>query len=276
MTPSSDPTLEARRPSRTRYLFATFKNRLDPHESVDLALKVRGLVEPWPAHLVGLCPSALAIPWVNGCKGALALAAQNCGWTASYSLTGELSVSDLNLFSVKYCLVGHSERRTHLGETEQMIGRRLEALLSASITPILCVGESLDERRAGRSVEVISEQLATLRIAFAACAIAPDPARAIVAYEPMWAISTAGSNLTLTPADAATSHDAIRRSLDALFGAPFGDATSILFGGSVNSADAKEVFGHPTIDGGLVGSGMQTASGFADVLAAFYGAGADR
>jgi len=267
MTPA---TPQIRR--RIRYLFATFKNRLDPHESVDLALKARGLIEPRKAHVVGLCPSALAIPWVNGYRGGLVLAAQTCGWTAAYSLTGELSVRDLDVFSVRYCLVGHSERRTYLGETEEIIQQRLEALLSGSIVPILCVGESLDQRRAGRSVEVIGKQLATLSDAFAACAIAPDPLRAIVAYEPMWAIRTAGSNLTLTPDDAAKSHEAIRQSLDALFGAPFGDATSILFGGSVNAADAKSFFDHPAIDGGLVGTGMQTAAGFTDVLAAFYGA----
>jgi len=257
---------------RRRYLFATFKNRLDPREAVDLTLKVRGLIEPRNGSVVGLCPSALAIPWVNGCKGGLALAAQSCGWTTSYSLTGELSVRDLDVFSVRYCLVGHSERRTYLGETEEIIQRRLEALLSASIVPIICVGESLDERRAGKSVDVIVRQLATLGEAFAACALKPDPFRAIIAYEPMWAISTAGSHLTLTPADAAKSHEAIRQSLDALFGLSFGDATSILFGGSVNAADAESFFDHPAIDGGLVGTGMQTAAGFTDVLAAFYGA----
>jgi triosephosphate isomerase len=256
--------------SRRRYLFATFKNRLDPAESVDLALKVRGLIEPRKREVVGLCPSALAIPWVNGCKGGLALAAQSCGWTESYSLTGELSVRDLDVFSIPYCLVGHSERRTYLGETEEIIGRRLKALLAASIVPILCVGETLKQRRAGQSVDVIAEQLATLGDAFAACGLRPDPTGAIIAYEPMWAISTAASHLTLTPADAAKSHEGIRQSLDAVFGSSFGDATSIVFGGSVNGADAKSFFGHPAIDGGLVGAGMQTASGFADVLAAFY------
>jgi triosephosphate isomerase len=259
-------------PGRIRYLFATFKNRLDPRQSVDLALQARGLIEPGERRVVGVCPSALAIPWVNGCKGGLVLAAQSCGWVASYSLTGEPSVTDLDVFSIAYCLVGHSERRTHLGETEEIIQQRLQALLAASITPILCVGESLDQRRAGKSADVITQQLASLSQAFAACAITPDPVRVIVAYEPMWAISTAGSNLTLTPNDAAKSHDAIRQSLDALFGASFGDATSILFGGSVNADDAKDYFDHPAIDGGLVGTGMQTAAGFADVLAAFYGA----
>jgi len=269
MTPAA-PQAEGH--GRIQYLFATLKNRLDPRESVDLALKVRDLIEPRDAQVVGLCPSAVAIPWVNGCKGPLVLAAQSCGWVSSYSLTGELSVRDLDVFSVPYCLVGHSERRTYLGETEEIIRRRLEALLAASITPILCVGEALDQRRAGERGEVIAAQLATLSQAFAACAITPDPVRAIIAYEPMWAISTAGSNLTLTPDDAARSHDAIRRSLDALFGPAFGDATSILFGGSVNGTDAKDFFDHPAIDGGLVGTGMQTAAGFSDVLAAFYGA----
>ena len=259
---------------RRRYLFATLKNRLDPQETLDLTLKVRGLVKPDCESMVGLCPSSIALPWASSCRGALVLAAQDCGWTSSYSLTGETTVRDLSVFSIAHCIVGHSERRTYLGETEAIIQHRLEALLAGSITPILCVGETLDQRRAGSSTQVVKAQLSALRAAFSRCGIAPDAERVIVAYEPMWAISTAGSELALKPTQAAESHDLVRRSLDELFGEGFGAATSIIFGGSVNSSNAGAFFGHSAIDGGLVGSGMQTADGFAGVLKAFYGAGA--
>ena len=256
---------------RRRYLFATLKNRLDPQETVDLTLKVRGLVEPDHQGVVGFCPSSIAIPWASSCRGALVLGAQSCGWTSSYSLTGEIAVRDLLVFSIAHCIVGHSERRNYLGETEETIQRRLEALLSGSITPILCVGETLDQRRAGSSTQAVKAQLSSLKAAFSSCGIAPDAGSVIVAYEPPWAIGTAGSDLALKPTQAAEAHDLVRRSLDELFGDGFGDATSIIFGGSVNSSNASAFFAHPAIDGGLVGTGMQTANGFADVLKAFYG-----
>lgn len=257
---------------RGRYLFATLKNRLDPPETVDLTLKVRDLVQAGRDRVVGLCPSAAAMAWTSACKGKLAIAAQACGWTASYSLTGELSVRDLEAFSVAYCIVGHSERRLYLGETEEMISHKLSALISASITPILCVGETLEQRQSGLTLDVVRGQLLSLLKAFGTSAMEPNPDRVIVAYEPTWAISTAGSNLTLKPEDAVSTHDAVRKLLEELFGSGFGEATSVIFGGSINAANARDFFVHPTIDGGLVGTGMQTASGFESVLNAFYSA----
>jgi triosephosphate isomerase len=256
---------------RTRYLFAALKNRLDPRETVDLTMNVRDLVTAGHDSVVGICPSAAAMAWVSACRGALALAAQNCGWTAPYSLTGELSIDDLKTFSVPYCLVGHSERRLYLGETEIIIAQKLSALFSASIVPILCVGETLEQRRGNAMIDAIRDQLRSLSRGFASSAIAPDPTRAIVAYEPTWAISTAGSHLTLKPKDAAAMHDAIRALLDEIFGPDFGAGTSIIFGGSVNPDNARAFFEYETINGGLVGSAMQTEAGFRGVLEAFYG-----
>ena len=255
---------------RARYLFATFKNRLSPRESVDLTLTVRDLVQPMAPGTVGICPSAAALAWTGACRGELALAAQLCGWTASYSLTGELCAGDLAAFSVRYCIVGHSERRTHLGETEAIIQFRLSALLSANIIPILCVGETLAQRQGHSMVEVLRRQLASLLAAFKASGIEPHPARAIIAYEPMWAISTSGSHLTIEPDEGVAAHDAVRALLDEQFGPHFGEAISVIFGGSLDGVNAASFFERPAIDGGLVGAGMQTAAGFEDVLKAFY------
>jgi len=255
---------------RSRYLFAALKNQLDPPQTVALTLAVRNMIKPDERGVVGLCPSDVALPWTSGCRGGLALAAQNCGWTAPYALTGELTVRDLQVFSVSYCILGHSERRLYLGETEDMIVNRLSAVLSASIIPILCVGETLDQKRSGATAPVIGAQLTSLHKAFKAAAIAPDPAKLIIAYEPMWAISTAGSNLKAKPSDAVSVHDAIRGMLDDLFGAPFGAETSVIFGGGINARNAASFLCRPQIDGALVGGGMQTATGFKGVLDAFY------
>lgn len=257
---------------RARYLFATFKNRLSPQESVDLTLTVRGLVQPARRGTVGICPSAAALAWTGACKGGLTLAAQTCGWTASYSLTGELCVRDLAAFSIRHCIVGHSERRQHLGETEAVIQLRLSALLSADFVPILCIGETLAHRQDHSMVDVLRGQLASLLAAFKASGVAPHPAKAIIAYEPIWAISTSGSHLAIEPDEAVAAQDAVRTLLDELFGPRFGEAMSVIFGGSIDGANAEAFFERPAIDGGLVGAGMQTAAGFEGVLKAFYDA----
>jgi triosephosphate isomerase len=259
---------------RKRHLVAALKNRLDPEQTVALALAVRDAVRPDAADIVGFCPSAAALAWASSCRGDLALAAQNCGWEAAYSLTGELTVRDLQVFSASYCIVGHSERRLHLGETEPIIARRLGALMAAEIIPILCVGETLEERRDGRAVAVIRTQLASVLTAFTASRVAPDPTRIIVAYEPVWAISTAGSNLEAEPRDVVAIHRAIRDGLDDLFGSAFGEATSVIFGGGVDARNAANYLREPEVDGALGGGGMQTAPGFLGMLEVFYACGA--
>jgi triosephosphate isomerase len=258
---------------RRRFLFAALKNQLDPQQTLALALAVRDRLQPKPVAVVGLCPSAAALAWVSGSRGGLAIAGQNCGWSASYALTGEVTVEDLSVFSVQYCLVGHSERRQHLGETEAIVVRRLSALLAAGLTPILCVEETLQQRRDETTPAVLRTQLGALREAFRKSAIAPDPTKVIVAYEPMWAISTSGSDRTAEPRDAVTSYKAIRPLLDELFGPLFGASTSVIFGGGVDTDNAASFLSQPEVDGALVGSGMQTAAGFLGVLEAFYAAG---
>jgi triosephosphate isomerase len=160
---------------RRRYLFAALKNQLDPQQTLALALAVRDRLQPKPVAVVGLCPSAAALAWVSASRGGLAMAGQNCGWSASYALTGEVTVEDLAVFSVQYCLVGHSERRLHLGETEAIVLRWLSALLAAGLTPILCVGETLRQWRDETTLAGLRTQLGALREAFRNSATAPDP-----------------------------------------------------------------------------------------------------
>lgn len=251
---------------RRRYLFAALKNQLDAEQTLALALAVRDAPQLPSAAVIGLSPSATALAWVSGCRGRLALAAQNCGWSASYALTGETPVEDLALFSVMYCLVGHSERRLHLRETEAMIVRRLSALLAAQITPILCIGETLQQRRGDATVAVLRTQLSSLKAAFRDSGVAPDPTKVIVAYEPMWAISTSGSNQTAEPHDAVTAHKAIRQLLDELFAPPFGASVSVIFGGGLDTDNAASFLTQPGVDGALVGVKCRLRRAFSGYL----------
>jgi triosephosphate isomerase len=147
---------------RIRCLFATLKNRID---TVDLTLAVRGLVRPSDNHVIGICVSAAALSWASACRRSLAAAAQNCGWPASYALTGETSIADLQLFGVEHCIVGHSEPKLHLQVSEETIQRRLSALLAAVTTPILCFGETraapkaYDSEARRRAAEVAAGRL---------------------------------------------------------------------------------------------------------------------
>jgi triosephosphate isomerase len=256
-----------------RHLFATLKNRIKPSHTVDLVLAVRGSVQPERSEVVGVCPSSVSLTSVTACKGDLVIAAQNCGWVASYSLTGEISPADLGEYSIRYCIVGHSERRVYLNETESTIEQRLASLLAASITPILCVGESLEERQQNLTGQVLALQLQTLRRAFDRAGVVPRHSSAIIAYEPMWAISTAGSSQTLAPSDAKAAHQTVRQLLNDTLAPSMGDQMSVIFGGSVNEDNAKSFFAIPGVDGGLVGSGMQSEAGFLAVLRDFYETG---
>jgi triosephosphate isomerase len=255
---------------RIRYLFATLKNRVDPADSVDLTSQVRGLVRPGNDRVVGICPSAAALSWVSACRGSLAVVGQNCGWPASYALTGETSIAELQLFGVEHCIVGHSERRFHLQESEDIVQRRMSALFAAAITPILCVGETRAQRQDHATAKVVAAQLRSLPAAFKMSKVEPHPRRFIVAYEPTWAISTSGFAGKVAPNDIVSAHREIREALDQMFGSGFGDATSLIFGGSLNAKTAGPFFRCVGVDGGLVGSGMQTSQGFAGVLKAFY------
>ena len=254
---------------RTRYLFAALKNQLDPLETVSLILNVRQALRPQDKRVVGLCPSAASLAWAGAVRDGLVMVAQNCGWRAPYALTGELTVDDLKVFSVDFCLVGHSERRLHLGETEAIIAQRLAALLRGGVKPVLCVGETLAQKRDGQGLAAIQVQLKSLQWAFQTSQVTCDPARVIIAYEPMWAISTAHSPQIAQPQYVNTVHASIRAMLDNLFAAGFGASTSLLYGGGVDAQTAKSFFDAPEVDGALVGAAMHTPLGFLDLLNRF-------
>lgn len=176
------------------------------------------------------------------------------------AFTGEVSASMLKDFGVRYAIVGHSERRAIYGESSQTVAAKFQAALNAGLTPILCVGETLAEREAGITGKVVTEQLDAVIAAAGVGALA----KAIVAYEPVWAI---GTGLTASPAQAQEVHALIRARV-ASGDAAVAAGLQILYGGSVKPSNAAELFSQPDIDGGLIGGAALVASDFLGIIRA--------
>jgi triosephosphate isomerase len=191
----------------------------------------------------------------------IAVGAQDCAVQAGYgALTGEVSASQLKDAGCGWVLVGHSERRLVLGESDEVVSRKFMAAQACGLTPVLCLGETLEERQAGKTIEVVTRQLT--QVMRDAGVAAFD--RAVVAYEPVWAI---GTGLTATPEQAQEVHAEIRAQL-AEADSDVADSVRILYGGSVNAANAAELFGMPDIDGGLVGGASLKANEFGAICRA--------
>lgn len=191
----------------------------------------------------------------------IAIGAQNVYWEESGAYTGEISIPMLSEIGCTYCIVGHSERRTLFGETNEDVNRKVDALTKAHINPIVCVGESTAVRESGKTREFVCAQV---EAAFAG--IEPEEARgSVVAYEPLWAI---GTGRTATPEQAQEVCASIRATLADLFGADFADETRVLYGGSMNPGNVEMLLAQPDIDGGLVGGASLQATSFIQLVKA--------
>lgn len=203
-----------------------------------------------------VCPTAVHIPDVAEALvgSSLRLGAQNAADQPGGAFTGEVSASMLAEFGVSHVIVGHSERRSHYGDTDDSVAARAEAVLAAGLVPIVCVGETLAERDADRVDEVIGRQLDALTARVGPSGIAGS----VIAYEPVWAI---GTGRTATPEQAQAVHSAIRDRIAALH-AEVATALPILYGGSMKPDNAAELIGMPDIDGGLIGGASLAAGDF--------------
>ena len=215
------------------------------------------------AHELIVFPSPLSLPAAAGCPERdprIALGVQNVHWEDSGAFTGEVSAAMAAEVGATFALVGHSERRHVFGETDRDVALKTEAALRHGLVPVVCVGETLEERRAGRVDEVIVRQMrATL------AALSSGRHRFLVAYEPVWAI---GTGETATPQDAASAHGTLRACLAADLGEEPGRAVPILYGGSVKPANAEALLAAPDVDGVLVGGASLQPESFASIAAA--------
>jgi triosephosphate isomerase len=223
-----------------------------------------------PACAVAVCVPAPYLAQINtlfkalvpvgGTFHAIDLGSQDISVHASGAYTGEVSGSMLKEFGVRYAIVGHSERRQHHGESDATVSLKAKAALAAGITPIVCVGESLAEREAGKTEEVVKRQLAAVIHDNGHCI-----SEIVVAYEPVWAI---GTGKTATPEMAQAVHAVLRAQLKAASTHP--ERVKILYGGSMNAANAAQLLLQPDIDGGLIGGASLKAEDFLKIIAAAH------
>jgi triosephosphate isomerase len=190
---------------------------------------------------------------------AVGLAAQNTHWEDSGAFTGELSPTLLLDAGCGYCIIGHSERRQFFGETDAGVRKKVSALLVHKLVPIVCVGESLEQREAGQTLDVVLGQVEAATDGLDAVALAP----LVIAYEPIWAI---GTGRTAKAEDAQEVHGAIRAKLAELKGESWANTVRILYGGSVKPSNADELLGQPDIDGALVGGASLSAENFIPII----------
>jgi triosephosphate isomerase len=247
--------------SRTKFVAGNWKMHGSLGSNLALLTAVRG----GAAALKG--QMAVCVPYPYLAQAQAVLAGSNVAWGAQDvsehaqgAYTGEVSAGMLNDFGCRYVIVGHSERRSYYGDTDVVVAAKFAAALKAGLTPILCVGETLAEREAGITAEVVIRQMDAIMSASGVAALGG----AVVAYEPVWAI---GTGKTATPAQAQEVHamirDRVARDDKAVAG-----VLQILYGGSVKPANARELFGQPDIDGGLIGGASLVADDFLGICAA--------
>jgi len=222
---------------------------------VDLANDVSRGIAAFSCEVL-VCPTFAHLNDVLGVVGnsPLHLGAQNCAESESGAFTGEVAATMLSEFGCEYVIVGHSERRQLFGETSEQVANKVKAVQQASMLPILCVGETLEERERGDMQSVIGAQLDAVIAAGGAAAFGD----LVVAYEPVWAI---GTGKTASPDQAQEVHAMIRGKLSAL-DADIAGRLRILYGGSVKPDNAAELFSQPDIDGGLIGGAALDAESF--------------
>ena len=243
---------------RKKIVAGNWKMNTTCQEGMELAKAVVAKAGEAPAN-VGLI---VAAPFTHLCclseilEGTrVELSAQNCADHASGAYTGEVSVSMLKSVGCQWTILGHSERRQYYGETDEKLVEKVKLALGAGLGVILCVGENLDEREAGKHFDVVKTQIENVLYNFTA----DDMAKIIVAYEPVWAI---GTGKTATAEQAEEIHACIRKVLCAKFGETVAEDTTILYGGSCKPSNAKELFAQKDIDGGLIGGAALKADDF--------------
>lgn len=190
------------------------------------------------------------------------LAAQNCNEAEKGAFTGEVSLDQLKSVGVDYIIVGHSERRELFNESDEWLAKKLSAVLKAGLKCIFCCGEPLEVREKNTQAAYVEEQLKNGMFHLTAAALS----NVIVAYEPIWAI---GTGKTASPEQAQEMHAHIRSIINQKFGAAASDGLSILYGGSVKPANAKEIFANTDVDGGLVGGASLKADTFIPIINSF-------
>lgn len=234
-------------------------------EGIELAKAVvaKSAEVPSDVKLIIATPFTHLCPVAEVIKGSsVALSAENCADKASGAYTGEISAAMLASASCEYVVLGHSERRQYYGETDGKLVEKVKLALANGLKVILCVGENLEEREAGKHFDVCGAQTKNVLYNFSA----EELANIVIAYEPVWAI---GTGKTATAEQAQEIHAYIRKVVANKFGKAVAEEMSILYGGSCKPSNAKELFSQPDIDGGLIGGAALKAEDFIGIALSF-------
>jgi triosephosphate isomerase len=245
---------------RTPFIAGNWKMNKTPAEAVEFANEIKGALDVIEGVDIAFCPPFVDIPAVatavEGTK--IGVGAQNMYFEESGAYTGEIAPNMLTPYC-QYVILGHSERRGFFGETDEGVNKKIKAALAHHLTPIVCVGESLEQNEAGETQAFVSGQV---RAAFAGLSAA-DMARCVIAYEPIWAIGT-GKTATVEQAGSIIG-DAVRGTVAEMFGGDTAQVVRIQYGGSVKPENVAEFMAHPDIDGALVG-GAALKPSFVDLV----------
>lgn len=246
---------------RKPIIAGNWKLNLTEREAVTLVTALRNaLVDVVEVDIV-VCPVVTAIAVVHDVllESNITIGAQNLYWEDTGAFTGEVSAPLLKDIGVQYVIIGHSERRQYFGETNQTVNKKIRAALNHALTPIVCVGESLQEREAGKTFEVIRTQCRESLCGFSA----EEIKRMVIAYEPVWAI---GTGRTATPLQAQEVHRFIRELIAQIADDDTAQEVRIQYGGSVKPENIADLMSQPDIDGALVGGASLKAESFTQIV----------
>ena len=243
--------------ARKPFIAGNWKMNMTAKSGAELIKKLKPLVADADCD-VALCVPAILIPeMVKAAEGSnIAIGAENVHWAPSGAYTGEISADMLKEYGVKYVIVGHSERRQYFGETDESVNMRAHAALKNGLTPIICVGEMLEERETGKTNKVLTRQLTV------GLSGIEDVTKVVIAYEPVWAI---GTGKTATDEQAEETIRFIRNKIGELFCPMCAEKVIIQYGGSMNAGNCKGLMAQPDIDGGLIG-GASLKTDFATIV----------
>jgi triosephosphate isomerase len=233
---------------------------MTPAEAEQLVVELIPLVKGARCDVV-VCPPYVDLAYVGKLLVGtdIKLGAQNIHWAPKGAFTGEISADMLLSVGVSYAIVGHSERRQYFGETDEAVNKRAKAALEANITPIICVGETLEQRESGVTDTIVSKQTVAAFAGFST----EEAVRCVIAYEPIWAI---GTGKTATSVDANTTIKVIRSAIAGVYGSKVAEQVRIQYGGSMNAKNASELMAMPEIDGGLIGGASLKSEDFSKVV----------
>lgn len=245
---------------RRKIIAGNWKMNKSVAEAAALAKSIKMDLSTFSDADVVLCPPFTSLSAVGAvvqdCQ--VKLGAQNMHWEASGAYTGEISAGMLRDLYCHYVILGHSERRSYFGESDEIVNRKVKAALAAHLTPIVCVGETLEERDAGKEKIIVSEQVRK-----SLSGLGDEAGKVVLAYEPVWAI---GTGRTATPEQAQEMHALIRSTLESVAGIDIASSIRIQYGGSMKPSNSAELLAQPDIDGGLIGGAALDALSFVQIV----------